>query len=1317
MWLFLAALTAVAAGSGIGYRAAWRDPVAVATGWRVRVNKVQHAPNSATGLVLKKPGKPDLELTDGAEIPANATVATDAHTRAKLEGIDGTLIAVDTDSELSILPGARALRLERGVVLADVAHIDHAPPMRITTPHGDVSVLGTKLEVTCAPDRTHVEVLRGLVSLSAPNAPTTDVLAGQEAVASDAGIDLAPAGDLAQRVAFGEKFGIEPSHNDDADAPIGGLGELRARKPGSQDEKDHALRLARHAVKVRVVGGVARTEIDETFANDSDESLEGVYRFPLPAGAQIERLALEVDDKLVEGAFVDRTKGQAIWRGAIQNATPTAPKPVQEIFWVPGPWRDPALLEWQRGGRFELKIFPIQKRASRRVVIAYTENIAPVGGRRRYVYPLPNDPKLAVDDLFLDVQVLGNDPAVPVRVRGYELDSSKVEGGVRLSRDLGKTSPSGDLTVEYALPDARSEMSAWAFSDTTAKSGADRFALVALRPKLATWGDTRPRDYVIVVDSGRAMFGERFKRASRLAEQITEEMDRRDRVSVIACDVECTRMPGGLKAAGSGTAHDVDAFLASITQDGASDLGAAIRSASSIPDPAREGRVVLLSAGTASAGYRSLARLSRDVADVTNAHTSVVTVPIGSDADTTTLAEIARGGGGAMVPYAPGEPLEAAALEVLAATYGKALRDVRVTLPAGLADAAPKSIAPIRAGSELLIGARMKDDRIKGDVVLTGTLAGEPFTATYPLDLTASTAVGNAFVPREFAALEIADEERRPGDLRKAEMVALSRRFSVPSKYTSLLVLESEAMFSAFGIDRTAKGEAWNDEALAVGTTLVGGDADEKDKSAPLTDLLESKTSPFASSAGPGFGGGHGLAAASPTPTMTAPTRSEDAPTKKPAVARAVPWGGWDGGRRRGQFMKRVFHREANIAAEVDDVVSFDKIADARAKAAAAPDERQRTLDLVRVLERAGDEKNLSATIDAWQKRDPLDDAAISARSDLLAMTGDRAGSLRVRSGLNSALRSPDPFVLDALAVAFEREHKYDDACSMRIAAAEATPEDDDRVSRAIACERGRGRDREATAWLDDVGDTRRAIIGKFADARRTAPTSEPISEPIITGDIIVDATWSDAVDLDLAIIDPNGSRVGWTSSARFAKVADATSLGHETLAVTNGNAGAFTVEIARADGAATDGRDTRRTVHGTLTIRAFGEKKTVPFDLVGGSVRVAKIQARWESELAPATEDEINDTTSGTLPFDRARALRSLSSVSVSGCHDPQGGGAGVALVTFSSSGRVASVTARGGPFSPSANACITGVFRSLTVSPFSGPPETVSRSIVVGP
>src|SRR5262249_57801284 len=109
--------------------------------------------------------------------------------------------------------------------------------------------------------------------------------------------------------------------------------------------------------------------------------------------AQIERLALLVGDKWEEGAFVERDKAAAIFRGVIQHAAPKMPKPVEEIIWVPGPWRDPALLEWKRGGRFELRIFPIPARGSRRVVLAYTQVVQPVGGMRRYTYPLPYDPK------------------------------------------------------------------------------------------------------------------------------------------------------------------------------------------------------------------------------------------------------------------------------------------------------------------------------------------------------------------------------------------------------------------------------------------------------------------------------------------------------------------------------------------------------------------------------------------------------------------------------------------------------------------------------------------------------------------------------------------------------------------------------------------------------------------------------------------------------------------------------------------------------------------------------------------------------------
>lgn len=1305
IWLSGLALFGVALGSVIGYGAAGRHASYTTGGWTARVGKLEHAPTDAAKLVSRAPGKAEATLVEGAEVPAGE-VWTDEHTRARVDGADGTSFAMDRSTSLWT-SGTRSFRLEKGVILASVVDASDAAPATFSTPVGSVLVASgrTKLEITTTPDRTHVEVLRGSVSVTRSGAAPVEVLAGQEAVMTSALVDLAPAGDLAQRMAFAESIGVDVSHNDDADPAMGALGELRARKPGEEAEKDRAVRLARHSVKVRIAGGMARTEVDETFENDSGDVLEGVYRFPLPAGAQIERLALEVDDKLVDGAFVDKDKGQAIWRGAIHNAAPQAPRPREDIVWVPGPWRDPALLEWQRGGRFELKIFPIPKQGKRRVVLAYTEAIVPVAGHRRYVYPLPAASNLAPFDFFVDVRVLGHDPSVPVTVAGYELDRSPIDQGTAFSRDLGKTTPRGDLTVEYALADDAREMTAWGYADE-----ADRYALLALRPKLPTWGESRPRDYVIVVDSGRAMFGERSKRAARLAIQLAEELDRRDRVTVLACDVSCARMPGGMKAAGSPTAHDVDAFLATVTPDGASDLGEAVRQATASPDPTRDLRVVLLSEGAASAGYRTAEHLSREVASVVGPRDSLVTVPIGSDADTQTLQAMAEAGGGAMVAYAPGEKLEVAALQVLAATYGKTLRDVRLTLPDGITAAAPSAIHPIFSGSELLVAGKLASDHVTGDVVLSGTLAGEPFSLTLPLDVTAVRTQGNAFVPREFASLAIHDLEKG-GAARRAEAVALSQRYAVPSAFTSLLVLESEAMFQAFGVSRTDRAATWTGEEAASGS-LAGGDESslEANKDSDALDGLlgAGRTASRATAAGGAGSSAGGLFAnpfsdeataeakkAAPAPTATAAPPAPDAIAQGPGL-------GW-GRRAPGRFMKRVWHREADVGASVGEIISFEKMADLRAKSAASPDERQKTIDLVRALERTGNVTDLAATVDAWQKRDALDDAAIAARADLLAEQGHREDALRVRSGLVSSLRAQDPAVVDALAVAFERASEPGFACAMRVTAAEMSPAED-RVARAIRCERARGRDAEAARWLDESGAKRSLVTASLA--RFDADAGKPETP---AGDVVIDASWNDAdADLDLALVDPSGARVSWLSSARFVKVSDPTSHAHEALSVTSGAAGAFVVEVVRASG------QVDRTVRGTLSVRAFGMKKTMPFEVSGTSARVARIDARWESELVPV-DDPI--TLAAHTPFDSAAASRAVSAVSVAQCHDTVGGGGpATVFVTFAGSGRVLSAVTRGA-LSSGASECVSSAFRSLVVPAFDSSSAMVTRRVIVGP
>jgi hypothetical protein len=1315
--IWLAALACVSVGASVivGLKLADRQraPSAIASrAWHGKVAQIATIPGAAG---LKRDG---VTLKEGEEVGAGMHLVTDSKTRVRLGLDDGSTVVLDRATDLVIGSEPRTMTLNDGAILADVAHIEGAPSAKLKTPNGDVDVLGTKLAVTAIADRTNVEVLRGEVELKTGH-DAHRISAGQEGVSTKGGgVDVAPVNDLAQRAAFGEQ--MLGAHNEDAEAPASGLGELRAKRPGRTDEKDRAVRLARHGVKVRIAGNVARTEIDETFANDTDDELEGIYRFPLPPNASIERLALEVDGQLVEGEFIDRSKASAIWRGAIQNAAPKAPKPREEIVWVPGPWHDPALLEWKRGGRFELRIFPIPKRGSRRVVIAYTETVAPVAGLRRYVYPLPQGASsaLKIDQFSVDAQVLGHNAKVPVRVRGYELERKTEGEAERLATTQSAFSPSGDLAIEYALEDRSTDATAWGFRAAPAAAdpkkpdpiGNEPFVAIALRPKLPKWSEARPRDQVIVIDSGRAMFGERFARAKRLAVQIAQEMDRRDRLTVLACDVTCRRMAAGFVPPGAPGAHDVDAFLESVTPDGATDLVSAVRNAARVQgrDGQRDLRVTVLSDGVVTAGYRSNARLSTEVAEaIDDKRASVVTVPIGADADVHLLADLARGGGGVVVPYQPGQRLEASALEVLNATYGTTLRDVEVVLPPGLHDVAPSVLAPLRAGSEAIVTARMSGDDVRGDLVLRGNVGGEAFEAKYPLEVHASTDPGNGFVPRLFAAARIADRERAPGDAARPELVALSRRFAIPSRATSLLVLESEAMFKAFGIERAEHAVSWTGETVATGSTVAtlqpsteaAGSRASLDAADPWGSAgeAEAKKDKAGASLG-GFGGGGPPAKAAP------------APAPPPAATRA-PMDAFDDAPRSvmrerrppgGRLMKRVFVRHATLTTDTTPS-SFEKLVKARAALAAAPDERSKHKELAGLLALSGQLDELSETVEKWASRDPLDADVIAMRADVAARRGDRDGSLRILSG---ALAAPSLAPTDAasMAEAIARSHERvgrAEACAFRIAAAE-TRSDPDVVARAIACERAAGRSRAADRWLDGLKDTeRQAVSSALAKAETTKPESA-------FGDIVVSAQWTGGADLDLVLLDPSGRRAGAVSRLKNVRAIDATSRDRETVALSSNDAGSFIVEVVRANLG-----EGNAPTSGTVTVRAFGQTHAFPFVLSGARATVGRVEVRWEAELVPLDME----TSSSLRSFDRAAAAAALAGISVRQCSGAGQVGTGHAMVTFGPAGNVVDVVVDDANFAgTAAGRCVRAALFGARVAPFVGAPQRVGKSFTIG-
>jgi hypothetical protein len=81
-----------------------------------------------------------------------------------------------------------------------------------------------------------------------------------------------------------------------------GEGSLEAHGEKTAKTK---LALDRLAVAAVTSGDVVAMTVEHVFANDAEEQLEGTFRFPLPEGAMLTGLALEIDGKLMDGELVN----------------------------------------------------------------------------------------------------------------------------------------------------------------------------------------------------------------------------------------------------------------------------------------------------------------------------------------------------------------------------------------------------------------------------------------------------------------------------------------------------------------------------------------------------------------------------------------------------------------------------------------------------------------------------------------------------------------------------------------------------------------------------------------------------------------------------------------------------------------------------------------------------------------------------------------------------------------------------------------------------------------------------------------------------
>ncbi len=124
------------------------------------------------------------------------------------------------------------------------------------------------------------------------------------------------------------------------------------------------------SIDILVIGQTAVTTMEMTFYNPNSRVMEGEFQFPLADGQQVSRFALDINGKMREGVVVDKALGRKAFEDIVRRGI------------------DPGLLEKTEGNNFKARVYPMPAKGTRRVLIAFEQELHERDGQDYYFLPI-----------------------------------------------------------------------------------------------------------------------------------------------------------------------------------------------------------------------------------------------------------------------------------------------------------------------------------------------------------------------------------------------------------------------------------------------------------------------------------------------------------------------------------------------------------------------------------------------------------------------------------------------------------------------------------------------------------------------------------------------------------------------------------------------------------------------------------------------------------------------------------------------------------------------------------------------------------------
>jgi tetratricopeptide (TPR) repeat protein len=530
-----------------------------------------------------------------------------------------------------------------------------------------------------------------------------------------------------------------------ASAQVIGMPVIRA--PWQNPRTSTPMRLQSLRVDVKVVGHVATTTWDLTVFNAQKAVLEGELVFPLGDGQTVSRFAMDVNGALREGVVVEKEKGRQVFEDIVRRGI------------------DPGLLEKTSGNSFRARVYPIPAGGSKRVLIAYEQELSDAGkgSAAGLLYHLPLAFTDTVETFTLRVEVL--DQADTPKVQSSPLSTFAFTSWQRAfvaeetQRDIV---PNKALT--FVVPKGEDARGAFVATDR-----GEKYFYVTVSPRASRQPKVLPKRLLIVWDaSSSARLRDRKKELELLDSYVQKLGGATITLAVLRNELEPTH---------SGSWAEMRKLIDAAPLDGATNFGAL--------DLAKEAadEVLVFSDGMGTFG----------AGEPVWPKCPVVAVNSALAADHNWLRGVSESNRGEYINLATQTVADALkALTTLPLVFMRASFD-----STQVSDIYPSRAAAVRG--PFGVAGKLRAARAKVTLHF-GYGATESYSRSFDLD--AATEF-KAPVSRLWAQKKLAELEQSPASNAKA-ILALGRQFSIVTDGTSLIVLDTVADYVRYAIEPPA---------------------------------------------------------------------------------------------------------------------------------------------------------------------------------------------------------------------------------------------------------------------------------------------------------------------------------------------------------------------------------------------------------------------------------------------------------------------------------------------------------------------------------